>query len=89
MKIIIQYIVLYPRILRYVDKEHLSNCLPKQSAGYRHEVKVSCSPILYSDLDPNPTSSLHTQIIDYTYKGAQGVVRGDAASCCHQTQELV
>jgi hypothetical protein len=85
MKIIIQDIALHSRILWYVDKEHLSNCLPRLSVGHRREVKVCCSPIPYSVLDPNPTRFLHSQIIDYTYEGAQGGVRGDAASCCcHQ-----
>lgn len=87
MKFIIKDVVLHSRILWYVDKEHLSNCLPKLNIGHRRDGKVCCNPIPYSDLNPNPTRFLHPQTIDYTYEGPQGGVRGDAASCCcHKTR---
>jgi hypothetical protein len=87
MKFITQDVLLHSRILWYVDEEHLSNCLLRLSIGHHRDGKVCCSPIPYSELNPNPTRFLYPQTIDYTYEGPDGGVRGDAASCCcHQTR---
>lgn len=71
MKFIIHDVLLHSGILWFVDKEHLSSCLPKLSIGHRRDGKVCCSPVPYSDPNLKPTRFLHPQTIDYIYEGPQ------------------
>jgi hypothetical protein len=85
MKIIIQHLMPHSRMLWYVNKKHLNNCLPKLSTGlHRRDGKVSCNPRLYSDLNTNSTSFSHPQPIDYTYESPQGGVRDVTVPCCYR-----